>query len=88
MDPIPRYTPAPLLLPLNSIVSQLGVAAPSVGFGRRHHDPSQLARLVVRSLPGLGKEIVIPAWRALHDQLRLVLGHAVDGVVDGSEFRA
>ena len=38
------------------------------------NNPTQLTRLVVCRLPSLGKEIVIPAWRALHDQLRLVLG--------------
>ena len=52
------------------------------------YDPAQLARLVIGRLPSLSEEIVIPLWRALHDELRLVVGLVVDGVVDGSEFRA
>ena len=90
MVPIHGHIPGTPTPPFNSIVAQLGVAAPGVGFGRRVplYNPTQLARLVVCRLPSLGKEIVIPAWRALHDQLRLVLGLVVDGVVDCSEFRA
>jgi hypothetical protein len=52
------------------------------------NNPTQLARLVVRCLPRLSQKIVVAPWGALHDELRLLTGLVVDGVVDGSEFRA
>ena len=51
-------------------------------------NPTQLARLVVRCLPRLSQKIVVAPWSALHHELRLLTGLVVDGVVDGSEFRA
>jgi hypothetical protein len=52
------------------------------------HDPSELARFLVRRLPCLSQKIVVAPWGALHDELRLLTRLVVDGVVDGSEFRA
>ena len=51
-------------------------------------NPSQLASFIVRGLPRLSQKIVVAPWGPLHDELRLITGLMVDGVVDGSEFRA
>ena len=51
-------------------------------------NPSQFASFAVCGLPRLSQKIVIAPRCALHDELRLLTGLVVDGVVDGSELRA